>query len=342
MKVLLIKLRYIGDTLSLLPVIESLWTQAPDIRADVMIHKGTEELLRYHPGIGKIWVYDRSAAKNNILKSIRYHSRLIRNLRAEKYDALIDYTLGDRAAFLSFLIHAPLRVSYRVSSSLSKILMNKIIDLDPQAHHIVDYQLAALKTLGLDHPAGRMKIVLPESLEKRIEQLLPSRKNCKRLRVIIHPGAARRLRQWRPDRFGLIARKLREQYGAEIILLSGGHEEPLIEEIERRMGFPALFKSARLTLLEIAGILKQGDLLIANDSAPGHMAAGVACPSLILFGPTFPHMWRPYDARNEVVFKNVPCCGCRQLSCSRPESNCMDLIEVEDVWEKIQSLLKPL
>ena len=341
MKVLLIKLRYIGDTLSLLPVIENLYNKAPDIEVDVMIHKGTEELLTYHPGIGKIWIYDRSEAKNNILKSISYHVQFIKNLRAEKYDVIIDYTLGDRAAFLSFMIHAPIRVSYQVSSSLSKILMNKIIDLDPQEHHIVDYQLEALRTLGLAHPAGTMKIYLPDFLDKRIEQILPGIKRKENVRVIIHPGAARRLRQWQPKRFGIIARKLRERYGAEIILLSGRHEEHLTEEVENSMGFPAIFKSARLTLLEMAGILKQCDLLIANDSAPGHIAAGVDCLSLILFGPTFPHMWRPYSSKNEVVFKNIPCCGCRQLTCIRPENNCMDLIEVEDVWEKISSLLKP-
>ncbi len=66
-RVLVMKLRYIGDTLSILPVIDNLWKKAPDAVIDVLINKGSEDLLTYHPGIRKIWVYDRQIAKKNII-----------------------------------------------------------------------------------------------------------------------------------------------------------------------------------------------------------------------------------------------------------------------------------
>jgi len=218
--------------------------------------------------------------------------------------------------------------------------MNKIIDLNPQTHHIVDFQLEALKLLGLDCFTESMKIRLPDALDGEIERLIPGISKKNSLCVCIHPGAAKIFRQWPPDRFGIIASRLREKYCAEVILLSGKHEKHLIEAVESKMEFPAFFKSGDLSLQELACILKKSDLLIANDSAPGHIAAGVDCRSLILFGPTFPHMWRPYSPKSEVVFKNVSCCGCRQTVCIRQDSNCMNLIGVEEVWEKTESLLK--
>jgi predicted lipopolysaccharide heptosyltransferase III len=337
-KLLLIKLRDIGDTLSLLPVIETLHANSTKLETDVLVHKGTEDLLSLHPGINKLWIYDRKLAKRNIFKSLYYHKCLIQNLRNQKYDIIIDYTHGDRASFLSFLIGAPLRVTYRESSSLSRILMNQIIEMNSQKNHIVDYQLEALKILGIENFVKRIRIYLPESLDAQVEQMLPDA--CGRRRIVIHPGAQRILRQWQPSRFGTVARRLHDQFGAQIILIGGNNEKNLVDEVERFMGFSAAFKSNGLTLLEMAGILKHSNLLIGNDSGPGHIAAGVDCPSLILFGPQFPHKWRPYSSKNEVIFKNVPCCGCRQIACIRPEQNCMDLIEVDEVWEKTQSLLK--
>jgi heptosyltransferase-3 len=338
-KILIIKLRDIGDTLSLLPVIETLYASGAKREVHILVHKGTEELLSLHPGINHLWVYDRKVAKKNIFKSTSYHVNVLRSLRLQRYDVIIDYTHGDRASLLSFLIGAPLRVSYRESSFLSRILMNQIIKINSQQNHIVDYQLEALKILGIENFVKIMKIYLPESLDAHVRQMLPNA--CGRKRIVIHPGAQRILRQWRPARFGAVARLLHDQFGAQIILIGGNDETDLIEEVEKSMGFPAAFKSNHLTLLEMAGILKNSDLLIGNDSGPGHIAAGVDCPSLILFGPQFPHKWRPYSSKNEVIFKNVPCCGCRQIVCIRPDNHCMDMIEVEEVWEKINSLLKP-
>ena len=59
-KIIIIKLRYIGDTISIIPIVENLKRNAPDTRLDIMVHKGTEEVLEFHPDIRKIWKYDRN------------------------------------------------------------------------------------------------------------------------------------------------------------------------------------------------------------------------------------------------------------------------------------------
>jgi heptosyltransferase-2 len=339
-RLLIIKLRYIGDTLSLLPVIENLREKARNVTVDVMVNKGTEEVLSYHPGIKKLWIYDRHLAKINTFSSISYHINFIKNLRSEKYDIAIDFTHGDRAAFLAFMTGAPERITYQDSSTLSHILMNHFIRSDPSKYHIVDYQLQSLRPFGMDHFERRMRLYLHESLDLRVDHLLSaSGISHDTLVALIHPGARGRLRQWRPERFAEIARRLMERYGAAIILLGGPGEDDLVEEVERWMGFSASFKSTHLSLLEMAALLKRCHIFIGNDSAPAHIAAAVDCPQLILFGPTFPHMWRPISHMGEVVFKNVPCCGCRQERCIRPSDHCMDLIEVNEVWEKVEKLL---
>jgi predicted lipopolysaccharide heptosyltransferase III len=340
-KLLLVKLAYIGDTVSLLPVVENLMEKAPRHTVDLMVNEGSEELLSHHPGIRKVWAYARSRAKRSILSSVAYHAAIIRRLRAERYDMVIDYTYGDRSSFLSFMTGAPQRITYRSTNTLSRLLMTEFLPLETRNHHIVDYQLESLRSVGIHEFDRKMTLPVPPSVQSQIDQRLAKEGlEPGRMKVVIHPGARRRLREWRAERFGEIGRRIRESYGAAIILTGGPGDEASVEKAERAMGFTADFKSTELSLLQVAALLKRSVLFIGNDSGPGHIAAAVHCPTLTLFGSTYPHLWRPLNHRGEVLFKNVPCCGCRQEVCIRPESNCMDLISVEEVWEKVVKLLK--
>ena len=344
-KLLIIKLAYIGDTISIIPVIENLKEKAPAVTLDVMVNRGSEELLEHHPGIRKVYAYDRKTAKKNLRSSLLYHAQLFRTLRSERYSTVIDFTLGDRSSFISFLSGAGLRISYENSSRLSHFLMNHFIDLDPFDYHIVDYQLQALRLFGLDSFKRNMSIHIPESIDGEIDRLFSSSGISQlSLKIAIHPGARRKTRQWDPERFGVIARRLKEEHGAGIILIGGPGEHELVDKVECQMGSKACIKSTELSLLQMAALLRRCSLFIGNDTAPGHIAGAVGCATLTLFGPNFPHLWRPLGPMGEVLFKNLPCCGCRHEEelCIRPGNSCMDLITEQEVWEKVSTMLSRL
>jgi predicted lipopolysaccharide heptosyltransferase III len=339
-KILLVKLRYIGDTLSIVPVVENLAQKAPVGSIDVLVNRGTEPVLAHHPDIGRLWVYDYGLAKKMTYNSIKYQINLIRRLRSEQYHIVIDYTHGDRAALLCFLTGAPIRITHGHAGPLSQRLMNRFVDSDPSANHIVDHQLASLKILGLRDFERSVTLHIPLSTVQKVDRLAAEAGvSAKRPWIALHPGARGILRMWRPERFSEIARRLRRDYDAAIVLLGGKNEAKILRQVVDGMGFAPDFCSCELSLLETGEMLRRSVLFLGNDSAPGHLAAAVGCPTVSLFGPTFPHMWRPLSPRGEVVFKNVPCCGCRQEVCSRPEARCMDLIEVDEVWEKVQLVL---
>ena len=339
-KILLIKLRYIGDTLSILPVVENLKRNMPDAAVDVMVHKGTEEILKFHPDIRKIWKYDRKLARKNVLNTIIYHVKLIKHIRSELYNTVIDFTLGDRAAFISFVTGANNRITYSDSSRLSHILMNQIIRSDPFEHHIVDHQLESLKALGIKDIKKEMSIHIPESVEKDIERIFNEANLANGpMNIAIHPGARGKLRQWKTSGFADIAKRIKLVFSANLILIGGPDEEEIVDRVEEEMEFPADLKTTGLGLLHMAALFRRCNLFLGNDSAPGHIAAAVGCPTLSIFGPTFPHMWRPIHPEGEVIFKNLTCCGCKQRECIRPGKNCMDIIEVDEVWERIEKMI---
>lgn len=339
-RILIVKLRYIGDTLSVVPVVENLAQKAPGASVDVLVNQGTEPVIAHHPGVRRVWVYDYALAKEKGWASFRYQFALIRDLRAERYDIVIDYTHGDRAALLCFLTGAPVRITHRHAGSLSRLLMNRFVDADPAMHHIVDHQLASLELLGLEKLDRTLSLHVPEAVHQRVDQRVErARLPRDRPWVVIHPGARGPLRMWRPERFAEIARRLQEHYGAAVILVGGPKEGAILQDVSACMPQAPALCTHDLSLLEMGDLLRRSTLFIGNDSAPGHLAAAVDCPTVSLFGPTFPHMWRPLSPGGEVLFKNVPCCGCRQETCIRPESTCMDRIGVDEVWERVRRVL---
>jgi len=338
-RVLIVKLRYIGDTLSIIPVIENIRRNAKGAEIDVMVNKGTDEVLMHQPGIVRLWPYDRRAAKRSMLSSIAYHVHLLRQLRGRRYDVVMDFTHGDRASFLCYLTGSPCRISYLNSSLLAKILMNRFIPAEPSEMHIVDYQLEALKLFGMNHFRRKIDLCIPAPVKEKVDRSLSGKSISGGLKVAIHPGARGRFRQWPAERFAEVGRRLQSEYDADILLVGGPSEAGLVESLEQGLCYPALFKSTGLSLLEMAYLFSRCRIFLGNDSAPAHLAAAAGCPTLTLFGPTFPKMWRPLSDRGEVIFKNVECCGCRQEECIRPGKSCMQMIEVEEVWAKIQSML---
>ncbi len=342
-KILILQLLYIGDTIAIIPLVENLKNNVPSLTVDIMVNQGTESLLAHHPDIRKVWTYDRKSAKRNILSELRYSANLIKRLRSEKYDVVISLTVGDRASFLSFATGAPLRLTHYSPSRLSRLLMNQFVHLEgDKPLHFVDYNLELLRFWGISNYHKNFTIHIPPPVAAEVDrQLAGAGISEGSLLVALHPGARKKWRQWPPERFAQIARLLRDRFHAAIILVGGPDEEELVRSVESNMGFPPALRSNSLNLLEMAALFARCHLFIGNDSAPGHIASAVACPTLTLFGPTFPQLSRPYGAGGEVIFKNLPCCGCRQEEefCLRPENTCMHLIEVDEVWEKVETLL---
>jgi len=339
-RILIVKLRYIGDTLSIAPVVASLARAAPGVRIDVLVNRGTEEVLAHDPHIHRLWTYDRRRAKGGLRAAVGYHIDFFRRLRPRRYDVILDFTHGDRAAFLCFLIGAPLRITYRDASRLSRLLMNRIVDAEPIDFHIVDYQLQALKLLGITEFDRTLKMAVPAAVQARVDRLLERHGiGEKQTRVAIHPGAGGPLRQWQPRRFGRIAGRLSQRPETAVLLIGGPGDGALLDRVAAHMQAPPTFQSAGLRLLETAALIRRCDLFIGNDSAPAHMAAAVGTSSLTLFGPTWPHMWRPLSPAGRVIFKEVPCRACRQERCVRPGQTCMDMIGVEEVWRAVREML---
>lgn len=181
---------------------------------------------------------------------------------------------------------------------------------------------------------------IPEALRQEARALV-GRGMAGRL-LTIHPGSGGQRKCWPLTRFVSLAERLRDLTDSEIVMLSGPAEEqgqPLVDE------FAAVNKNVThlkgLELTHVAALLSVSACYIGNDSGISHLAGAVGAPSVVVFGPTDPQLWRPRGREVEVVASDVHCAPCgdsRSRICG--ERLCLDAIPVDMVLKTAETFLR--
>ncbi|MFW6332152.1 MAG: putative lipopolysaccharide heptosyltransferase III [Thermodesulfobacteriota bacterium] len=338
-KILIIKFRYIGDTVLTTPLIRALKEGIPDAQIDIAVNRGTESMLWGHPFIGKIWTLDYRTFKTNFLYAIHF----IRNLQREGYDLTIDLTNNDRSALLSLLTRAQMRIGYQRAYRIrKKLVYTHFIQSALGETHTVDHHLKVARFLGLSiknrHPEILVERSRAEAVEKR---LFDAGINPNDPFVLIHPGARKPYKRWPIERFSQLGDDIIRKFHFRVIIGGGPGDLELCDKLISYMKLEAFNLAGKVPLRDLPALIQRGLCLIGNDSAPIHIATSVKTPTVSLFGPTRWEDWAPRRPTDQVLAAEYPCrpCGHSQKHCPLDTNYCMASISYESVWHAVAKIL---
>ena len=172
----------------------------------------------------------------------------------------------------------------------------------PAAEHEVWRALRLLDHLGIEHLGAALEFPLRQSDMKELMKSRLYRKLTGRPYVCIHPGASVPSRQWEAKHFALVGDSLVGQ-GFEIVLTGIKSEAPVTALVAHHMQHKCHdFASAGLSLGASARLVSGAQLLVANDTGMGHLAAALGVPSVIIFAnPAVIPYWYPVNPARLVV-----------------------------------------
>ena len=157
--------------------------------------------------------------------------------------------------------------------------------------------------------------------------------------VGINPNAFKPTRLWGVDRFIMLAKRIKEFYGAKIAVIGGESDMPVSERILNEIGKDGCFELVGLNLIALAAVISRFNVFVTNDTGPMHIAAAVKTPVVAIFGPENPYRYAPYIAeglRRVVFINNISCRPCTKYDCDKME--CMNPVTVDMVWDNFRSL----
>ncbi|HEX3936631.1 MAG TPA: glycosyltransferase family 9 protein [Xanthobacteraceae bacterium] len=167
--------------------------------------------------------------------------------------------------------------------------------------------------------------------------------------VLINPNASELLphRRWMPERYEELIRRILARFDDVLVLITGAPgERAEAERLAAASGPRCVSFAGHSALAELPALYTESVLMVTNDSGPAHFAAAAGLPTIVLFGPETPHLYKPLgNAR--ALYAGLACSPCvsahnhRKTACT--DNVCMRAITVNDVFAAVaETLDQPL
>ena len=350
-RVLVVRLRSIGDTVLATPSLVALRRFLPDAQIDILLEDWVAPLLQDSDLIDNIIpIPNKNSVQVNKGKmssrDLFFGRSLVAwSLREIKYDVAFNLHGGTTATFFVRASGAKHRVGYK--NYQYNFLYNHRLSSSSyfwqQEHtHSAEQQLALLGFVGV--PVGdrpKSQLVVTEPTQRSIENKLAESeiRNPKSRIALIHPAAAFESKQWATENFARVAEFLFEK-GFFSVAVAAPKERQVLENLKQNSRVPILTFDG-LTLPEITALASKAGIFVGNDSGIAHIAAAVSTPTVVIFGSSNIYHWRPWtNAPNEIVFFNEQF----EFGADKEKSNLgkeqnIERITVEDVSRAIEQVL---
>lgn len=354
MKILLIRLRLIGDVVFTTPAIRAVRRARPDARITYLVERESAPVVEGNPHVDEVLVVPRSRGLSRVLDDVR----LARRLRRERFDTVIDMHGGPRSGWLTLATGAPERIGYAIPGRAWMYTRAVARPRELRARHSVLNQWDLLHALeGWTHgdadPVRDPVEMAPDPrAERRVaERLAACGVSAVHDLIVVHVSAGNPFRRWPEDAFVRLVTGLALSPTRRLILSSGPSDRSAAERIARdaraALGSTAaarVLDFGDFDLAELRALVARSRLFVGGDTGPLHIAATTATPVVAVFGPTLPERsspWRdPAYATAAVGVDGLPCRPCDQRQCAPGDYRCLTTLMPEDVLAAAERLLK--
>ncbi|MBC7910456.1 MAG: lipopolysaccharide heptosyltransferase II [Pyrinomonadaceae bacterium] len=336
-KVLVVRLRSIGDTVLATPALYALRRFLPEAQIDVLLEDWVAPLLAGFNDVDNVITVERKSAAGR--------ARVARALRNARYDVAYNLHGGTTSTFLVRASGATHRVGYeeyRYSRLYNHAAPHPFELWGRENLHSVEAQLALPGWTGVpvsDLPRTRLAVT-PEAAASINAKLRAAGLDDEATLALIHPAAAFETKQWAAENFARIAEDLHER-GLAPVAIAAPNEAHVIAALQQHSR-ASIKAFADLKLPEVTALAARARLFVGNDSGIAHIAAAVRCPSVVIFGSSNVAHWRPWAAAPALIVREeLPCQPCPGYTCLEFEApECIRRVSVERVTNAIDSVLK--
>jgi ADP-heptose:LPS heptosyltransferase len=342
-RILVVRLRSIGDIVLLTPALHLLKAWRPDLVASVLVEPHFRELLEGNPDVDEIL----SPREGPVKAAARLSAA--RALRRKEFAVCINLHGGPTSRFLTRMCGARIKVGFehfRSPNHYQILVPDARLILNQSTLHTAEHQACAFFYLGLPRqeiPRARLFVSAEHNAWWKHRRaslgLAPGEEY-----VLIHPTALYATKQWAAENFAQLAGALEREMGLKPVFSCGPGEGAVLDAIQNALGSPLRRLESR-GLGQFAAALTEARLFVGNDSGPAHMAAALSRPLVVIFGSSSSAIWGPWPRQTSNPAARVvqnfypcnPCAGDRCYRFERPE--CILSVSLGQVKSAVESVL---
>ena len=265
-RILVIRLRSLGDCVLTTPALRLLKRARPDAHIGVVVEPRFRPIFEGNPDIHPLFGPDLPAIR-------RFRPDLCLNLHGGTRSALLTASCGaaHKAGFAHFRNSFVYNVKIPTAQQILKV--NRTV-------HTCEHLASAVFWLGVpmsEIPRARLFVDPAPSGQY----------------AVLHPVASQPDKTWPPDRFYAVAEHLKQHFDLEPVFIgAAGDDLSAFRPFRTVVGAP---------LPTVKSLLQRAMLFIGNDSGPAHMAAAFSVPVIAIFGSSNPAIWGPWRTTSEIL-----------------------------------------
>jgi heptosyltransferase-3 len=350
-KVLIIKLRNIGDVLLTTPMYSSIRAAYPKATICALVRRGTEQVLTGNPDLDKVFILPGRSDYPSVFSYFTAMVRFLKAVRAQKFTLAINTTEGEGGILVSWASLIPNRwglIRREHRGTWRSSLLTRRFAVGPRYRHMVLRNLDLLAPLKI--PQVRRVVIAHSEDDKRYVDGLLEARGIKHSDSLIQCHPVSRWTFKSPSTgFFIESIQWLVSLGYRVVLTGadGDRDSRIATTISNLTD--AVDLTGRLTLNQLSYLSKRSKLYFGVDSAPMHIAAATDTPVFALFGPTGAYAWGPWEndqgdntspylarngvqraGRHTVIQQNWSCVPCGRDGCGGSKiSDCLESLRIE-------------
>ena len=349
-RIVLIKPSALGDIVHSLPVLSALRARFPTAHLAWVVNCLYEPMLRNHPHLNEVIPFERDLGRCGYFAALLGFTHFLRLLQRGGFDLAIDLQGLLRTGLMTYATHARARIgltSAREGASWfythhinDESVVNSLRELTVRSRserttlHAVDRYWRVAVALGAGAAAKTFHVPLDDAARTWARALL---QHNPRPWLAVGVGARWLTKRWPPEHFAALTQRALDKFGGTAIFVGAPDEAALAEQAVTRIQGNALNVVGQTSLPQLAALLAEVDLMIANDTGPLHLAVALGRPVVAPYTCTQVARTGPYGQIGRGVETTIWCRGSLLKKCNRLE--CMPELTPDRLWFPLHDLL---
>lgn len=328
-----------GDMVCATPVFRAFKETFPEADLVLVTAPVNVEVVRHNPHLCAVLTFDQKMWRNPV--RLWKFIRQVRQVRPEAAFILSSVSFSVTSAAIGLFSGAPYVIgadSLPYGWDISRHAFSLEMPASPVLNdHAIRHSLAPLVAIGI-HTGDLSTVVVPSPEEASSAAAIIEELALDPDFWAVHPGAGKKQNIWPADRFATIISQAAAE-GRQILVLHGpADKEPLsamLQELASMGGvYDHLVKVSPRTPIGVgAALLQQADRFLCNDTGVMHLAGALGVPTVALFGPTDPALWKPLSG-NVIAVKSP----LQSEDLRGSEYGWMENLTTETVWTALSDL----
>lgn len=328
-KILLIKLKGIGDVVLSTVVLNNLQKDFPDASIDFLTEPPSKVALEYIPAIHEILLFDKKEPCNSM--------KLIWRVMKRQYDLVIDMYSNPRTALVTYLSGARYRAGFPYRGR--EYAYNLKGPVDRGTYHAAQLHLELLREIGLTSNDATLHFGISQNDSTFADAFFRETFAQGQSVIALSPSGGWESKKCDVSKFVEIGNALFEKYKCKLLVVWGPSDLKDAQDICAGISTDVALAPPS-SIREMAALMKKCKFVVANDSGPMHIATAVQVPVLSLHGPTNPKLQGPFGDMHEYIrLEELDCICCNLLVCPK-KHECFTELPVKDILKKVERIVE--